>query len=356
MSIQLFCPLRLPALVAISLLAACSSHPAQGTGGAAGSGSSAGSAGSGSQIAPAPKPASTLDQVTRSAPDAKVAPAGVAVPGIDLFLVSDGKPAPEDEGLPPRVVGVSGGPGGALLEGRDLVRAVIERSEMGGGDPAGSAGGAGGKAPRGIEARADRKVIAQVALWVAQDDGAILDRAKTPAQRKAKVGPPAVTGHTLGFWVLTTDPPPQVEHGQLDLSNGLLELQPLPVPQKVAIDRAMITLGSPAVSRHAAAIRTLAAACEDSRARQALLGALAGHPRVKARAEIADEAHRCGPAAVDALVSAMERDHSALVRRQAAAALGRIGDARARPALAKASRGEDANLAWTAGNALKKLR
>jgi hypothetical protein len=30
-------------------------------------------------------------------------------------------------------------------------RARIERSEMGGGDPAGSAGGAGGKAPRGID-------------------------------------------------------------------------------------------------------------------------------------------------------------------------------------------------------------
>lgn len=321
-------------LVSASLLAACSSHPSQGAGGAAGSGSApvtAGGSGSGSQAAAAPKPASTLEQVQRGAPaDARVAPAGVAVSGIDLFLVSDGKPAPEDEGLPPRVVGVAGGAGGALLEGRDLVRAVIE-------------------------AKADRKVIAQVALWVAQDDGAILDKAKTPEQRKAKVGPPVVTGGTLGFWVLTTDPKPQVEHGQLDLSNGLLELQPLLLAPKVAIDRAMITLGSEAVSRHTAAIRTLAAACADTRARQALLGALASHPRIKARAAVADEAHRCGPAAVDALVNAMERDRSALVRRQAAAALGRIGDPRARPALAKAVRGEDANLAWTAGNALKKI-
>jgi hypothetical protein len=225
---------------------------------------------------------------------------------------------------------VAGGPGGALLEGRDLVRAVIA-------------------------AKADRKVIVQAALWVAQDDGASQDKAKTPEQRTARVGPPAVTSGTLGFWVLTTDVKPQVEHGELDLSNGLLELQPLPEPAKLAIDRAMITLSSPAVSRHAAAIKTLAAACADSRARQALLGALASHPRVKARAAIADEAHRCGPAAVDALVTAMERDRSALVRRQAAAALGRIGDARARPALARATRGEDANLAWTAGNALKKI-
>lgn len=328
--------LSLLTLVSASLLVACSSRSAPGTGSASGSGdlsSATGSAasGSGSQAAAAPKPASTLEQVQRWAPaDSRVAPAGLTVPGIELFLVSDGKPAPEDEGLPPRAVGVTGGPGGALLEGRDLVRAVIQ-------------------------AKADRKAIAQVALWVAQDDGAILDKAKTPEQRKARVGPPAVTGHTLGFWVLTTDPPPQVEHGQLDLTNGLLDLQPLPLPPKVAIDRAMITLGSVAVSRHAAAIRTLAAACADSRARQALLGALASHPRIKARAAIADEAHRCGPAAVDALINAMEKDRSALVRRQAAAALGRIGDARARPALAKAARGEDANLAWTAGNALKKI-
>jgi hypothetical protein len=321
---------RVIAVVSASLLAACSSQPTQGAGSAAGSASAPGSAGSASQAAPAPKPASTLEQVQRSAPEAKVAPAGLTVPGIEVFLVSDAKPAPEDDGLPPRVVGVSGGAGGTLLEGRDLVRAVIE-------------------------ARADRKAIAQVALWVAQDDGAILEAAKTPEQRKAKVGPPAVTGGTLGFWVLTTDLTPQVEHGQLDLSNGLLDLQPLPLPPRLAIDRAMLTLGSVAVSRHVAAIRALAAACADSRARQALLGALASHPRVKARAAIADEAHRCGAGAVGALINAMEQDRSALVRRQAAAALGRIGDARARPALAKAVRGEDANLAWTAGNALKRI-
>jgi hypothetical protein len=330
MSIPKYPVLRIIAVVWAGALAACSSHPTQGAGSAAGSASAPGSAGSASQAAPAPKPASALEQVQRSASEATIAPAGLSVPGIELFLVSDARPAPEDDGLPPRVVGVSGGAGGALLDGRDLVRAMIE-------------------------ARAERKAIAQVALWVAQDDGAILEAARTPEQRKAKVGPPAVTGHTLGFWVLTTDLTPQLERGQLDLGNGLLDLQPLALPPKLAIDRAMLTLGSVAVSRHVAAIRTLAAACSDGRARQALLGALASHPRVKARAAIADEAHRCGAAAVGALINAMEQDRSALVRRQAAAALGRIGDARARPALAKAVRGDDANLAWAAGNALKRI-
>jgi HEAT repeat protein len=51
----------------------------------------------------------------------------------------------------------------------------------------------------------------------------------------------------------------------------------------------------------------------------------------------------------------MEHDRSGVVRTRAASALGKLGDARARPALAKAARGEDADLAWTAGNALKKI-
>jgi HEAT repeat protein len=52
----------------------------------------------------------------------------------------------------------------------------------------------------------------------------------------------------------------------------------------------------------------------------------------------------------------MEQDGSRVVRAEDAAALGRIGDPRARPALAKAVRSDDANLAYAAGNALKKLR
>jgi HEAT repeat protein len=44
-----------------------------------------------------------------------------------------------------------------------------------------------------------------------------------------------------------------------------------------------------------------------------------------------------------------------MVRSRAATALGRVGDKRARPALAKAAKSEDANLSWAANNALKKL-
>jgi hypothetical protein len=283
--------------------------------------------------APAPpKPTSVLAQVQQWAPAAtRVESAGITVPGVELFTLTDGKPVADDEIAPFKLVGVSGGVGGKILEGRDLVRAAIE------GKP-------------------DRKTLAQVALWVAEDDGEILGAPKTREQRKAKVAPPAIARNTLTFWVLTTDVPRQIEHGKLDLDTGELELTLQPVKRDVAISNALRTLGSPSISRHIHAIRALAAACSDPRARQGLLGPLSSHPRAKTRAAIADEAPRCGAPAVDALINAMEHDRSGLVRTRAASALGKLGDSRARPALAKAARGEDADLAWTAGNALKKLR
>jgi hypothetical protein len=293
--------------------------------------SSAEAAGSGSAAAAA-KPASALAQVQQGAPaGATVAPAEVAVPGIDLFLVTDRAPTPDDEGMPPRAVGVAGGAGGKLLEGRELLKAAAD-------------------------ARPDRKVLAQVALWVALDDGKLLDAAKGRDQKAAKVRPPAVTGEALSFWAMTTDVPPQLEHGKLDLASGALTLEPRPQPLKITVNNAMATLGSSAVSRHVHAAQALAAACSDTRARQVLLAALASHPRVKTRAAIAEEARHCGAAAVDALINAMQQDKSGLVRSEAARALGRIGDARARPALAKAARGDDANLAYSASSALKKIQ
>jgi hypothetical protein len=338
-------------VVAITLgTAACSSHDSAR--GGAGAGSTVGSAATGSAATgsaatgsaatgsaatgsaatgSAVKPASELAQLQQWAPSgAKLVPADLQVPGIALFQMADAKPSADDESLSPKLVGVAGGPGGKILDGRDLVRAVIE-------------------------AKAPPAALAQVAMWVALDDGKLLSAATTRQQRKAKVGPPAITGNALSFWATTTDVPPLLEHGKVDLATGMLDLVPQPRPLKIVIANAMTTLDSVAVSRHVAAIKALAQVCSDPRARQVLLAALGNHPRDKARAAIADEAHRCGPPVVDGLINAMERDHSGLVRREAAAALGRIGDPRARPALAKAVRGEDANLAYTAGNALKKL-
>ncbi len=319
-------------LVSAIVLAGCSSQKTQSTG-AVGSGSGSGRqvgnavAPGGSVVAP---PASAIERVQHSAiPGSRVTAAELTVPGIALFTVADDKPSAEDEGLLPSLAGVRGD---SVLEGRELVRAVI----------------AAKPAPR---------VIAQVALAVAKDDSQILDAPAGREQRKLKIRPPAVAGNSLAFWVRTSDVPPQIARGALDLTSGALTLEPLPQPPKLVIAHAMTTLDSAAaVARHGNAIRTLAAMCTDPRARQALLSALGNHPRSKTRAAVADEVHRCGAPAVDPLVQAMEHDRAGLVRRQAAAALGRIGDARARPALAKAVRGDDANLAWTAGNALKKLQ
>jgi hypothetical protein len=322
--------LRTIAVSVASMLAAACTSPASGSGaGKAGSGT-----GSGSQaLAPPakPKPTNALQLVQQSAPpQTRVAPAELTVPGVELFALSEARPATDDEVLPPRLVGVVGGVGGKVVDGRELVRAVIE-------------------------AKADRKTLAQVALGVAQDDGELLDAPRTAEQKRAKVGPPVVARNALGFWVWTTDVPRTLERGKLDLATGALEIAPLPVSHEVAINNAITTLGSVSVSRHVVAIRTLAAACDQPRPRQALLAALGNHPRAKSRAAIADEVHRCGAAAVDPLVSAMQHDRSPLVRREAATALGRIGDARARPALARAARGDDGDLAWTASNALKKI-
>src|SRR5690349_5050544 len=107
--------MRLIAVVSASLVvAACSSHPTQSAGGSGSGSAAAGSSGAGSgsaapapagsasqAAAPAAKPATTLAQVQAWAPaGAKVAPAELAVPGVDLFLVADAKPTPEDEGMP----------------------------------------------------------------------------------------------------------------------------------------------------------------------------------------------------------------------------------------------------------------
>lgn len=335
--------LRLIGLISASVLAAaaCTSRPggpAQGSGGSAGSAAPAGPAGTpggGSQAGAAaarPRPASTLELVQQASPaNTQVAPAELTVPGLELFSLTENQAAGDDAVAPAGLVGVTGGVGGKVLERRELVRAVIE-------------------------ARPDGKTLARVALAVAGDDSELLDAPRTREQKQARVGPPATSHGALVFWLWTTDVPRMVERARLDLTTGALEIEPPKVPHEVAISNAITTLGSVNVSRHAVAIKTLARSCAEPRPRQALLAALGNHPRVKTRVAVADEAHRCGAAAVDALMTAMEQDKASQVRSQAASALGRIGDDRARPALAKAARGEDANLAWAAKNALGKLK
>ena len=334
--------LRVIALVSASMLASlgCDSPPAQPGSGQAGSAravdsqvaapaGSAGSAGStgsaGSATAASPKTAA--EQVQQWAPaGTKVAPADLKVPGVELFALTATGPGADDDAV--ELVGVAGG---KIVEGRDLVQAAIA-------------------------ARPEPRILAHVALWALGDDSDVLDAAASRAQKAAKVRPPAIAKGALVFWVWTRDVPRLIGKARLDLATGVLAIEPPKLPRAQVISNAMTTLGGTNSSRHAVALKALGAVCAEPRARHALLGALASHPRIKTRVAAADEARWCGAPAVDALVTAMEQDKAAQVRAQAAGSLGRIGDARARPALAKAARGDDANLAWAAGNALKKIQ
>jgi hypothetical protein len=248
---------------------------------------------------------------------------------IELFGVSDSEPAPEDD-AETKLVGVVGGATGKVLEDDELLRAVS----------------ASKPAP---------KLLAEIALLVIGRDGDVLDAATTPEQRKAKVARPAIADQTFSFWVWTREVPRSLEHATLDLATGKLTLVPPTMPREVAVAHAIATLNGVSVARHASAAQTLGEACSDAKALQALERALENHPRVKTRVAVADELHRCGGPAVDSLINAMEHDRASVVRQASASSLGKIGEPRARASLAKAARGEDANLVWAAKNALGKL-
>lgn len=286
----------------------------------------------GSPPAPASKPASVLEQVQQGAPaGTKVSAVELKVNGIELFVVSDRASGPGDASAADRLVGVVGGLGGKVLEGNELVRAAIA------GKP-------------------DAATLARVALRVAQHEGEVLDRPINAEQRKAKVRPPRIAGKALVFWVWTMGVPRMLELGKLDRTTGALDIAVPPALRGAAITTAMIALADANVEIDASAIQMLAAACAEPKVKAALVSALGNHPRTETRAELADVAHKCGPDAIQPLIHTMEHDRAAQVRSRAATALGRIGDGRARPSLGKASKSEDANLAWAAKKALEKLQ
>jgi hypothetical protein len=318
------------ALAATALAAAaCSTPQAQNTGGPPGP------ADNGSQAMSrptAPSASTTLEQVQHWAPHGtRVGPAQLPVTGVDLFVLRDDKPVPPDGYSSGTLVGVVGGVGGAIVEGRELVRAVID-------------------------AKADARTLARVALWVARREGEILDAPQNDEQRKARVAPPAVAGGAVVFWVWTTGVGRMLQLGKLDLATAALELGSPPVAQDDRIAAAIAALGGTNPGMQSTAIQTLGAACADASAKQALLGALASHPSEDVRRQVALALKGCGPSAVDALVHAIDHDAGKFVRTQAVRTLGEIGDPRARPALEKAAKSDDYGLAMLAKDALTKLK
>jgi HEAT repeats len=328
--------MRLIDAIAVCVFAAsCGSPKEQSAGGSAGSAPSkpAGSAEGSAAAVPAPppppsKPTSVLEQVQQAAPtDAHAMPSGLTVPGVELFAVSQGKASDDSEA---NLVGVVGGVGGKLLDGTELMRAVVA-------------------------AKPPAHRLAEVALRVAQQDAEILDKATTTEQRKAKVRPPRVAGRALVFWVSTQGIPRLLEKATLDLESGGLTLSVPASSHGAAVTSAINALTDANITIDPRALQLLAASCGEPKVQTALLRVMGNHPRAETRAAIIDSVHKCGTSAVGPLVDVLEHDRSAMVRPHAATALGKIGDGRARPALAKAARGEDANVAWAAKTALKKI-
>jgi hypothetical protein len=320
----------------VLLVAACNSQKPQTSGGSAQGRPNTGSSTMSESDAtpPTTPPRSTLEQVQRWAPAGHtVGAVELAVPGVDVFMVSPPSgPVPADGVRPYAIVAVAGGAGGKLLERDEVVRAAIGATK-------------------------DAAILARLAMLVSRKQGELLLGATTDEQRKAKVTAPAIAGNAVEFWVWTTGVGRMLERGRLDLSTAAIAYGPPPVGQDDAVANAIAALAGTSISMHAMALKTLGGACaSDPKARQALLDTLAGHTRDDTRAAAADASPACGAAAVDALIKAMEQDKSNTVRWKAATALGAIGDAKARPALEKAAKSDSPELQYAAKQALGKLK
>jgi len=281
---------------------------------------------------PPTKPKTTLEQVQQAYPGYHAGPAGMTVPGVELFALTTDRPVPQDADNLPRIVAIAGGLGSPILEGRDVTRAAIKGTK----DPA---------------------LLAQIALAVERRNGEILTAPKNDQQKQAKVVPPALAGNTVTFWVWTSGVGRMLMLAKLDLASGALELGGPPVSRDDQIAQAIEALAGTSLAMHEHAIGTLAAACaSDPKARTALFDAMAHHAREETRAVAVDASPACGPAAIDTLIKILENDAASTVRWKAAKALGDIGDKKAKPALEKAATSSDANVKSAATRALGKLK
>jgi hypothetical protein len=172
-------------IVFVSVLAssACGAHPGPTSGGAAVA------ADNGNETAPK----TSLQQVQRWAgDDVSVTEAGIAVSGLELFVLRGNGPVLPDGYPGGTLVGVVGG---KIVEGRGLVQAAIA-------------------------AKPEARTLAQIVLWATKRQAEILDTPHNDLERRAKVAPPAIVGSTLVFWVWTGGKHRLLEVGTLDLLSG----------------------------------------------------------------------------------------------------------------------------------------
>src|SRR5262245_61355916 len=90
-------------------------------------------------------------------------------------------------------------------------RSPIERSEMGGGDPAGFAGGAGGKAPRGIVNR-PRRFAALAALAVGLAVLVVVDHGELAGWIAGDRDATGLGDEPVAFYTCPMDPSVESDH------------------------------------------------------------------------------------------------------------------------------------------------
>ncbi|HEY1557841.1 MAG TPA: HEAT repeat domain-containing protein [Kofleriaceae bacterium] len=265
-----------------------------------------------------------------AAPGIKVVGVGVDVPGIELFGLDDGKPIPMDAYKAYPVVAVVGGLGNPILQGPDVMRAVIKATN-------------------------DPKLLARAALVINGRAGQILDGATDDVQRKRGVTAPTLSASALDFWTLSGSPSRNLYHAHLDLSTTAFAFQASSAGDDEVIANAIAGL-STTKADYSLEIELLKQRCGNAAARKALFDALAHHKVEDVRYRVAQAVAACGTAAIDPLAHALEHDAASDVRSAAAIALGEIGDRTGKPALEKAAQDSDPDVSRFAKQALKKLK
>jgi len=280
-------------------------------------------------------PTTTFEQVQRWAPPGtKVVGVGVEIPGIELFGLDDGRPVPMDAYKTYPVVAVVGGLGKPILQGPDVMKAVIAATR-------------------------DPKLLASATMVVNRRVGQILDSAGDDLQRKRGVTAPALSATALDFWVLSGSPYRNLYHAHLDLGTLAFTFQEPAVPDSEQLANALAVLATATAGRtqtYDLAIDLAVKQCSDPAARKALFEALATGKQEEFRMRVATALKGCGPVAIDPLIATLEKDPSSNVKGTAADVLGQLGDPRAKPALEKAAQSSDSTVSYMAKDALKKLK
>jgi hypothetical protein len=282
-----------------------------------------------------PAPKTTIERVQAWAgPDLGVSPwYDVKVPDVELYY---GGNTVEFRGIAV-VVGASAPPF-APLTGTDGFRACVSHGIS---DPA--------------------QLASLALLFFAHGGKPVVDGTTAKHERpevQHLVHAPTVDHGVLEFWGLDQRAELLVRY-QLDLSTLHFESQAgqaIIAAKRNPIDVAVEQLAGTSSLMYAGAIDMLVAACKDPRAAKVLDDVIAKHKNAEARAWAAFQSATChGANTVTVLITALQKDPEAPVRKQAADALGKLVAKEARAALEHAQHDPDPDVAGAAGRALKKL-